>query len=72
MKISNRTKRVNIMVDPEIWADFMRKSREQGTSASASIEVWMKSILNSEQMMKGFDSMFAVLVDAEVKKRLEK
>jgi len=68
----NRTKKVNMVVNPEVWFPFLEKCKEQGTSASASFEVWMKSIINSDEMMKGFENMFAVLVDAEVKKRLEK
>lgn len=66
----NRTKKVNMVVNPEIWFPFVDKCKEQGVSASGSFEIWMKSILDSESAMKSFDNIFAILVDAEVKKRL--
>jgi len=66
----DRTKKVNMVVNPKIWFPFVEKCKEQGVSASGSFEIWMRSIVNSENVMKGFDDMFAVLVDAEVKKRL--
>jgi len=67
----NRSKKVNMVVDPEIWFPFLDKCREQGVSASGSFEIWMRSILDSDSAMKNFESMFTILVDAEVKKRLK-
>lgn len=67
----NRSKKVNMVVDPEIWFPFLDKCREQGFSASGSFEIWMRSILDSDSAMKNFESMFTILVDAEVKKRLK-
>lgn len=67
----NRTKKVNMVVNPEVWSLFFEKCKEQGISASGSFEIWMKSIIDSESAMKNFDNIFSVLVDAEVKKRLK-
>jgi hypothetical protein len=70
MRKGNRTKKVNMVVNPEIWFPFYDKCKEQGITASASLEIWMKSVLDSESAMRGFENIFSVLVDAEVKKRL--
>ncbi len=67
----NRSKKVNMVVDPEIWFPFLDKCRDQGVSASGSFEIWMRSILDSDSAMKNFESMFTILVDSEVKKRLK-
>lgn len=67
----NRSKKVNMVVDPEVWFPFLDKCREQGISASGSFEIWMRSILDSDSAMKNFESMFSILVDSEVKKRLK-
>jgi len=68
----NRTKKVNMMVNPEIWFPFVEKCKDQGVSASGSFEIWMKSILNSKGAMESFENIFSILVDAEVEKRLKK
>jgi len=71
MRKGNRTKKVNLVVDPEVWFPFLEKCTEQGVSASGSFEIWMRSILDSDSAMKNFESMFSILVAAEVKKRLK-
>jgi len=69
---TGRVKKVNLSINPELFEKYKEKCQEMGMSPSENFELWMKALVDSEGMMKTFDSVFAALVSAEVKRTKEK